>query len=189
MGRRAGQAPLSRAKILATALEVIDEAGLEGLSMRRLGKELGVDPMAVYHHVPNKEELLRAVVHDVFSRMPSPATEGPWRDRVRSWAHAYRDLALAHPNLVLRIVTDAQAVSVAAGQINASLQAALETGGLPPRAVSGGVGLIVDYVNGYVLAAVSFTHPVKDKGFDFAIDTILAGLVAGPHAGEGSEPS
>jgi AcrR family transcriptional regulator len=178
MGRKAGQPPLTRSTILAKALDVIDSAGLDALSMRRLGKELGVDPMAVYHHIPNKDELLSGVVQDVFAGMPEPPAAGPWQDRVRFWACSYRDLALAHPNLVLRIVTDARAVSIAAGHINESLESALVAGGLTPQAVSSGVGLIVDYVNGYVLAAASFPQPVKEEGFTFALNTILAGLVA-----------
>ncbi|SMD20314.1 TetR/AcrR family transcriptional regulator [Kibdelosporangium aridum] len=162
---------LTREKILSAALELIDEAGLEALSMRRLGQHLGVDPMAVYHHIPNKDELLRGVVVDVFSRMPVPVCTGTWQEQVLDWARAYRDLALAHPNLVLRIVTDARAVSVAAARINEPLYAALEAGGLSPREVVGAVGLIVDYVNGYALAVSS----AKD-----ASDTFMAELASLP---------
>jgi TetR/AcrR family transcriptional regulator, tetracycline repressor protein len=152
MPRRAGQPPLTRDRIVTAALRLIDEAGLDALSMRRLGKELGVDPMAVYHHVKGKDALLRAVVQHVFAAMPPPATGGPWDERVRQWARAYRGLAEAHPNLVLRIVSDPAAVSVAAVHVNETLYAALEASGLPPKAVLRGANLVVDYVNGYALA-------------------------------------
>ena len=50
--------PLTRARIFAAALEIIDADGLAALSMRRLGTSLGVEAMAIYHHVPNKDALL-----------------------------------------------------------------------------------------------------------------------------------
>jgi TetR/AcrR family transcriptional regulator, tetracycline repressor protein len=152
MPRRAGQDPLTRDRIVDAALRLIDEVGLDRLSMRRLGAELGVDPMAVYHHVQGKDALLRAVVQHVFAAMPPPAADGPWEERVRQWARAYRALAEAHPNLVLRIVADPAAVSVAAVGINEALYAALDASGLPAPTVLRGANLVVDYVNGYALA-------------------------------------
>lgn len=152
MPRRAGQPPLTLERIVTTALGLIDDDGLDALSMRRLGRELGVDPMAVYHHVRGREALVRAVVQHVFAAMPPPAVDGPWDERVRQWARTYRSLAETHPNLVLPIVSDPAAVSVAAVRINETLYAALEASGLAPREVLRGADLIIDYINGYALA-------------------------------------
>ena len=59
--------------------------------------------MAVYHHLPNKEALISGVVEQVFSEMRVPEAEGnPWQERVRGFARAYRNLALAHPHLGAR---------------------------------------------------------------------------------------
>jgi TetR/AcrR family tetracycline transcriptional repressor len=158
MPRRAGREPLTRERIVSAALRLIDDVGLEQLSMRRLGSELGVDPMAVYHHVPNKDALLHAVVHQVFSDMPAPPPDGPWRDRVRRWAETYRSVAEAHPNLVLRIVSEPAAVAVAAVLANEALYAALDTAGLSPGEVVLAADLIVDYVNGFTLGQVAMTR-------------------------------
>jgi TetR/AcrR family transcriptional regulator, tetracycline repressor protein len=178
--RRQGQVPLTRERILAAALRLIDEAGLEALSMRRLGGELGVDPMAVYHHIPNKDALLRALVQQVFSEMAVPPPSGTWKERVRQWVEAYRGVALAHPNLVLRIVADPGAVAVAAVQANESLYAALEAAGLPPRAVVGAADLLVDYVNGLVLAEASGAvhDPASAAAFRAELDAQPADRVA-----------
>jgi TetR/AcrR family tetracycline transcriptional repressor len=173
VGRRAGQPTLTRERILATALQVIDAHGLEALSMRRLGAELGVDPMTVYHHLPGKDAVVRGVVAQVFAEMPLPASNGPWRDRVRAWAQTYRALARAHPNLVLRMVSDPAAVAIAAERINVSLYAALEASGLAPEYASRIADVIVDYINGFVLAEAS--QGPTQAGFDFGIDLILAG--------------
>jgi TetR/AcrR family transcriptional regulator, tetracycline repressor protein len=128
---------------------------MEALSMRRLGATLGVDPMAIYYHLPGKRALIRRVVESVFATMSVPEDGGTWQDRVRAWGAAYRQLALAHPNLVLQIVTDPAAILVAAVQANEALYAALEAAGLPPEAVVGAADLVVDYVNGFALAQAS----------------------------------
>ena len=59
---RTGEEPLTRERILSTALSMVDEEGIEALSMRRLARELGVDPMAIYHHLPNKRALLSGLI-------------------------------------------------------------------------------------------------------------------------------
>jgi TetR/AcrR family tetracycline transcriptional repressor len=152
VGRPKGERRLTRERIVEVALDLIDRAGLDGLSMRKLGTELGVDPMSIYHHLPNKDALLRAVVQSVFAGMRTPPPRGQWTRRVHQWANAYRALALAHPNLVLRIVADPATVAVAAVQVNESLYAALDASGLPPKTIVRAADVIVDFVNGYVLA-------------------------------------
>jgi TetR/AcrR family transcriptional regulator, tetracycline repressor protein len=125
--------------------------------MRRLAAELGVDPMSIYHHLPNKAAIVSGLVEAVFSEMPQPqATDGRWEERVRSWARAYRDLARAHPNLVLQIVTDSAAASEAAVLISEPLYAALDAAGLSPRAIVDAAGAVVDFVNGYTLAQTGY---------------------------------
>jgi TetR/AcrR family transcriptional regulator, tetracycline repressor protein len=147
--------PLTDDRICVAALRLIDEHGLDALSMRRLGTELGVDPMAVYRHIPGKDELLKAIVRRVFAQMPVPADTGPWTVRVHHWAHAYRSVAQAHPNLVLRIVTEPAVVAVAAVQANEALYRALELSGLRPADIASAADVIVDFVNGSVLADVT----------------------------------
>jgi AcrR family transcriptional regulator len=183
MPRRKGQPPLTLDAIVEAALELIDESGLDALSMRRLGTRLGVDPMAVYHHVPGKEALLGLVVRRAFDDLPSaarlPAGRG-WREQVRRWADAYRAVARAHPNLVLRIVADPAAVAAAAVRVNESLYSALEDSGLPPDHVAAAADVVVDFVNGYVLAEA---NGPQDTGAAMAafvaeIDAQPAGAVA-----------
>lgn len=148
---RAGAARLTRDRILRTALELVDAHGLAALNMRRLARELGVDPMSIYHHLPNKAAIVSGLVHEVFAEMRLPEPVGTWEDQVRAWVRAYRDLTRAHPNLVLQIVTDAAAVTEAAILISEPLYAALESAGLAPATVAHASGMLVDYVNGFAL--------------------------------------
>jgi AcrR family transcriptional regulator len=155
-----GRERLTRARILVAALRLVDDEGMAALSMRRLGAELGVDPMAVYHHVPGKDAVVSGLVEKVFSEMRLPPYGGPpgggaWRDLVRAWARAYRDVVRSHPNLVLQVVSDAAAASEAVILVSEPLYGALEEAGLPPLAVVRASDLVADYVNGFALAEAS----------------------------------
>jgi TetR/AcrR family transcriptional regulator, tetracycline repressor protein len=84
---RAGQEALSRGRILDAALRLVDEEGMGALTMRRLGAELGVNPMSIYHHLPGKDAVISGLVELVFSGMRMRYSEGSsWQDRVRAWA-------------------------------------------------------------------------------------------------------
>src|ERR1043166_6700180 len=65
--------PLSRERILAAALEVVDEQGIEALSMRKLGQSLGYEAMSLYNHVANKDDLLDGILDLVLAEMEPPA--------------------------------------------------------------------------------------------------------------------
>jgi AcrR family transcriptional regulator len=97
--------PITRAAVLAKALEIIDSDGVEGLSMRRLGEAVGRDPMVLYRHVPNKAAVFDGVVEMVFERLSLDAARPDWAGALRDLAHDFRDLACAHPNVVPLLVT------------------------------------------------------------------------------------
>jgi AcrR family transcriptional regulator len=89
---------LTRAGVLDAAVRLADRDGIDGLSMRRLGQELGVEAMALYRHVRNKDELLDAAVEAVIAEIPPPETAtGDWKASVRTRAMAARLVMLRHP--------------------------------------------------------------------------------------------
>lgn len=96
---------ITRAAILASALEIIDRDGVEGLSMRRLGEAVGRDPMVLYRHVPNKAAVLDGVVEMVFEQLSLDTARQGWAAALRDLAHDFRDLACEHPNVVPLLVT------------------------------------------------------------------------------------
>src|SRR5207302_5215762 len=92
---------LSRERIAAAAVAVIDGEGLDALSMRRLGAELGVEAMSLYRHFPSKAALLEAVVARLVAELPVPApTTARWQDAFRALALAYRVLLTRQPNAI-----------------------------------------------------------------------------------------
>ena len=95
-----GRAPLSRPAVLSAALRIVDQHGVDALSMRRLGKELGVEAMSLYNHVPNKAALLDGLIERVINEVEQPPADASWEDQVREMARSYRRLAHAHPHVV-----------------------------------------------------------------------------------------
>ncbi|TDB76039.1 TetR/AcrR family transcriptional regulator [Micromonospora sp. KC723] len=93
---RATPVPLSRAKIAATAIRIADAHGLDGLSVRRIAKELGVGPMRLYDYVVNKAELLDLMVDAVYAQIAEAGQHSEWRATVLAIVHATRDAALEH---------------------------------------------------------------------------------------------
>lgn len=104
--RRPGQEALSRDRIVAAALKLVDESGLEGHSMRDLASELDVDVSTLYYHVPNKAELYDMVAdavmddHDLSSVDP----QLPPIDQFREAGRQFRAALLRHPNAVPLLV-------------------------------------------------------------------------------------
>lgn len=97
--------PITRDVLLHAALEIIDQGGVESLSMRRLGQALDRDPMSLYRYTPNKAAVLDGVAEVVLDQLRIDTADDDWVRQIRSVAHQYRSLALAHPNAVPLLVT------------------------------------------------------------------------------------
>jgi AcrR family transcriptional regulator len=92
----ARRTPLSKARVLAAAVALADDAGLGAFSMRGLAQELGVVPMALYKHVANKDELLDGMVDIVFSEIELPRVDLDWRSAMRNRAISTREALKRH---------------------------------------------------------------------------------------------
>jgi AcrR family transcriptional regulator len=142
-------APLKREKIVSTALALVDRDGLNALSMRKLGAELGVDPMAVYYHIPNKQALLDAIVEAVMAGIDLSVDhpEDPAEERILCAAHAYLDAMLVHAN-ALPIVLSRGPATLAALRPVELLIGVLRDAGLPPAEAFAGMNTIAAAVRG-----------------------------------------
>lgn len=150
---RAGKELLTRERILRTALELVDAHGMEALSMRRLAAELGVDPMAIYHHVPGKEAIVEGIVQLAFAELRVESGEDDdWREQVRAFARGYRDLVRNHPHLTLLLIANVEAGGASVLEASERLYEALERSGLPQELIMPAAGVIVDYVHGFALS-------------------------------------
>src|SRR5687768_16340103 len=92
--------PLSRARILRTALGIVDREGLDALTMRRVAAKLDVEAMSLYHHVPNKDAILDGVYDLVITKAELPKGDVTAEHWIRGTAAAFRRLAHQHPRAV-----------------------------------------------------------------------------------------
>ncbi len=123
---------LTRGRIIATAISLIEAEGVAAVSMPRLAAELGCGLMSLYGRVSSRDSLLDAVAADLIARIEVPVLPGAsWPDLLRSHARAIRRVAAAHPRTALLTVTRAPAAAALpelAGSVLAALQAAGLTG-------------------------------------------------------------
>ncbi|GGK79102.1 TetR family transcriptional regulator [Planomonospora parontospora subsp. parontospora] len=98
--------PLSRPRIVAAAIELIEREGADAVSMRRIAGELGVGVMSLYNHVPNKAALLDAVAETVLSEIEfADDPDAEWTERVRIQARAFRQIAHHYPRCTMVVVS------------------------------------------------------------------------------------
>jgi AcrR family transcriptional regulator len=79
------------------ALELADTSGIDSLSMRKLGQELGVEAMSLYNHVANKDDILDGIVDLVFSEIALPVEQAGWKTAMRTRAISAHEALLRHP--------------------------------------------------------------------------------------------
>lgn len=96
-GRGAARGRLSRELIVDAAVALIERDGSEALSMRRLGTELGVEGMALYHYVEGRDDLVRAIGDRLLEPLNGVDLAGGWRRASDRFATALRAIALGHP--------------------------------------------------------------------------------------------
>lgn len=141
---------LSREHIVRTALALVDAEGLSALTMRRLGRELGVDPMAVYYYVEDKDALLDALVEAVMSEIDVDCElpDGP-EDRLMVAASTYAQTLLAHPNALPIILARSPRTPAAMRPVEFMLAEFMNAGLAPERAVIA-MNTLAAAVRGYV---------------------------------------
>jgi AcrR family transcriptional regulator len=91
------RSPLSRERVLRAAIELADTGGIESLTMRRLGQDLGVEAMSLYNHVAGKDDILDGIADLVFSEIAVPSDRADWKIAMRLRAISAREALLRHP--------------------------------------------------------------------------------------------
>ncbi|MFI6403202.1 TetR/AcrR family transcriptional regulator [Streptomyces sp. NPDC050548] len=119
---------LSREAILSAAQRILDEEGTGSLSMRRLAKELSSTPMALYHHVRDKDELLMMLLDAHAERFPRPELPEPPRDRLIACAQILHDILVGCPWVVEVLVSDSFASASAMWIVENMVDALIECG-------------------------------------------------------------
>ncbi|MER6951583.1 TetR/AcrR family transcriptional regulator C-terminal domain-containing protein [Nonomuraea sp. NPDC000554] len=199
--KRAG---LSTEKILDAALELVDRDGVAALSMRKLGRELGVEAMTLYYYLPSKDAVLDGIVERTLAAV-QVRPEGPWRDWARAFADSFRDTLLARPALLPLLATRPVTTPGGLETVERAAQALVKEGFTASEALHT-ITTLATFVIGQVLAEAGAVpghnepdpapdldptrHPVLTQAlaaglgtpddhqarFDFALDALLTGL-------------
>jgi AcrR family transcriptional regulator len=176
---------LSRDRIVATAIELVEAEGLAALSMARLAERLGCGTMSLYRHVANKDELLTFMLSTAPDPPPKPADSSNWRGALEDWADGLWNVYHRHPWV---LQTAAAGPPLDPGQLawlDAGL-AALGNTGLTERDKLAAVMAVLHYVRG--AAALSIEAAVEGPDYPALLRRLLDGdrfpaLAAAVHAG------
>ncbi len=153
-GRPPARRPaLSRARILKKALVLLERQGLGGFSMRGLARDLGVDPMALYHYFPDRESLLREAGLRYYRgfTVDFRGRRG-WRGRVEALADAYLRFALEAVELIVFLTADCPGGTAAAALITPWFHEATRGLALSARRRQAFMFVLFDFLHGHALA-------------------------------------
>lgn len=167
--------PLSRERVIQAALDIVDRDGLDGLTMRALGRELGADPMAAYYHLPNKAAVLDGVVEAVWSELELPeASDKSWQTQLEEIAGAMRDTLRRHPN-ALPILATRPNLSAPGFRLTDHTLAVLLDAGLPSEEALAFVNAAGEFLLGHALAESAPALPnAEDADILTAVDQAQA---------------
>jgi AcrR family transcriptional regulator len=173
-----------REDVVERALMVLDAYGLPDLTMRRLARDLDVQPSALYHHFANKQTLLGAVADEILRRGPRPDTSGGWEVRVRSICGCLRHACLAYRDGA-EVVATVRAFGLGAHGPYDDLVAVLRGHAADPDVAA---RALVIYVLGHTMDEQAYLQagsagaiegpPREADDFDLGLDIFLAGLRA-----------
>jgi TetR/AcrR family transcriptional regulator, tetracycline repressor protein len=156
---------LTRDRVVDAALALVDREGIDALSMRRLGRALGVEGMALYTHVRDKADLLDAVAERIVGELDVEFDRSfPWQDRIRRAALAWAGLQARHPRafpLVYRSGYPGNPVQLLTEEVLDALRA----GGFEPRAAALAYQTVVILIDSALLAGGATTDRARQAAW------------------------
>ena len=152
---------LTRELVLKTALRLADQGGLESLSMRKLGQELGVEAMAVYYHFANKDEVLDGIVDLVFAEIDLPVAGEDWRTSMRRRAISVHDV-LARHRWAIGLMESRQNPGPANLRHHDAVIGNLRAAGFDMAMVAHAYSLLDGYIYGFALTKMNLPFEALD---------------------------
>jgi AcrR family transcriptional regulator len=152
--RSRSRLPLTRERVLEAALKLADQAGIEGLSMRKLGQALGVEAMALYYHFANKERVLDGIVDLVFGEIDLPPIGAEWKTAMRRRAISVRD-ALARHRWAIGLMESRTQPGPANLRHHDAVIGCLRAAGFDMAAAATAYSLLDSYIYGFALTKMN----------------------------------
>jgi AcrR family transcriptional regulator len=149
--------PLSRERVLESAVGIADTAGIGSLTIRSLAQRLGVKPMSIYYYLPNKSAILDGIVDLVFSEIELPAADGDWRSELVRRANSARR-ALSRHHWAIGLMESRRSPGPATLRHHDAVIGTLRRAGFSVEKTAHAYALLDSYVYGFALqeAAMPF---------------------------------
>lgn len=154
--------PLTKERIITAAVAFADEHGIEALSMRKLGSELGVEAMSLYNHVDGKDDILDSMVDFLFASIGPVDTDSDWVETTRAAALAAKRVFASHPWSV-QLISSREGLSEASFALMDALMGRLLDEGYSPKLAHHAWHAIASHVMGYAFQEI---YSVFGKGED-----------------------
>lgn len=173
--RVASESGLSKQRVVAEAVRLADQEGIDGLSMRRLAGALGAGAMSLYHYVASKEELLDAMIDIVFEEIELPPEETDWQLAMRRRSVSARQVLARHPwaNGLMESRTSPGPAHL---RHREAVTACLRRAGFSVLMATHANWLLDVYVYGFALQEASLPFDTADGFADMAEDVYLPQL-------------
>lgn len=173
----APRVPLTRERVLEEALRLVDEQGLQALTMRALGKRLGVEGMSLYYHVPGKRAVNEGLAELLWAELErSSEPDEDWRRSLRTLVDRVRQLAHEHPNayplMLVGRVSPAPGLRLFAAQLRV-----LQAAGFDEARAAAILRAVVGYALGYAameLSSLSVTTAPTNGSEEADFEALLA---------------
>jgi AcrR family transcriptional regulator len=156
---------LTGERILRAAIRLADRDGIESLSMRKLGHELGVEAMSLYNHVRNKVDLLDGMVDVVFSEIDLPASGVDWRTAMRQRANSARQALLRHP-WAIGLMESRATPGPATLRHHDSVLGSLRTAGFSIDSTAHAYSVLDGYIYGFTLTELTLPFSNSEGAAD-----------------------
>lgn len=163
--------PLSRERVLHAAIKLADARGIESLSMRKLGQELGVEAMSLYNHVANKDEIVDGMLDIVASEIEVPSSGANWKVAVRRSAISAHEVLLRHPWACSLSVSRPRVGPAKLGHVDSTVRT-LRDAGFSIQLAHNALHALDGHISGFTLQELSFPADIDDLGPEVA--TMLA---------------
>ena len=178
-----GREPLSRERVVAAGILIADTLGVDAVSMRRVGQNLGVEAMSLYRYVRGKDELLDAMVDGVIAEFPAPDIGLDWRGRLRSLVLGGYLVLIDHP-WAAALGALRPAIGPARQTFNDAVLRTLLEGGCPEALAHAALHAFDNHVFAFTLQEFHVESGARerepghdrDAEFVFVLDVLLAGF-------------
>ncbi len=160
--RGRGHPVIERGAVVRAALVLLDDAGLEGLSMRRLADSLGVKAASLYWHVKNKEELLGLLADEICAEVREPEAGLPWREKLEKLVRENRRVLVRHRDAA-RVLADTVPTGPNRLRLAEIMLGTLREAGFSRRAAVRAAFLLTDYATYFVAEESRFTRAAEQR--------------------------